>query len=64
MDIPACKTFLKKVNSTSLDIATERVYSQEEDCMEAEADVYEDLVIGDCDRPFQTSDSEHSVDEL
>lgn len=50
-------------NPTYSETATGLVFSEEEGGMEVDADIHEGFVIGSCDRPIQTSDSEHSEDE-
>ncbi len=51
-------------NSTCLDTATEVVFSEEDGGMEEDEDITEGFVVGCCDGQIQTSDSEHSDDEL
>ncbi len=51
-------------NPACSDISTELFFSEEEGGVEIDAHVHEGFVIGSCDRPIQSSDSENSDDEL
>lgn len=54
----------QKVQTICSDISTGLFFSEEEGGVEVDADVHEGFVVGSCDRPIQTSDSENSDDEL